>query len=71
MTGSLARLTHVEVEVQRSGVGLAQLDEQTGKPVVGDGEQFAVGAAHLVVQLPHVAGKLRLVSQPTLPLPEQ
>ena len=57
--------------MQRSGVGLTQLDEQTGKPVVGDGAQFAVGATHLVVQLPQVAGRLRLVSQPRLPLPEQ
>jgi hypothetical protein len=71
LRGSLARLTQVEVVAQRSGVGLAQLDEQTGKPVVDDGAQFAVGAAHLVVQLPQVAGKVRSVSQPRLPLPEQ
>ncbi len=57
--------------MHRSGVGLTQLDEQTGKPVVGDGAQLAVGATHLVVQLPQVAGRLRLVSHPRLPLPEQ
>ncbi len=55
--------------VHRSGAGATQLDEHIGVPVVV--EQSAVGATHWLVQLPQVAGTLRLVSQPRLPLPEQ
>ena len=69
MAASVCKLT--QLWPHRSGVGLTQLDEHTGRPVLGDGEQFAVGAAHLVVQLPQDAGSLRLVSQPLLPLPAQ
>jgi hypothetical protein len=46
-----------------------QLDEQSGAPVVV--AQSAVGAMHLVVQLPQVAGTVRLVSHPRSPLPAQ
>ncbi len=71
MALSVCRFTQLLVLGHRVGVGDTQLDEQTGSPVLVDGEQFAVGAAHLIVQLPQVAGRLRLVSQPRLPLPEQ
>jgi hypothetical protein len=50
LSGSVLRSTHLVV--QRSGAGATQLDEHTGAPVVV--EQSAVGAVHLVVQLPQV-----------------
>jgi hypothetical protein len=67
LSGSLFRSTHFVVH--RSGDGDTQLDEQVGTPVVV--EQSPVGETHTLVQLPHVAGRLRLVSQPALPDPVQ
>jgi hypothetical protein len=61
------RSTHFVVH--RSGDGATQLDEQVGTPVVV--EHSAVGATQVLVQLPQVADKLRLVSQPALPVPVQ
>jgi hypothetical protein len=65
--GSDCRSTHFVP--QRSAAGLTQLDEHTGAPVVV--EHSAVGAWHLLVQLPHVVGLDRLVSQPRSGLPAQ
>lgn len=67
-SGSVCRFT--QLLVHRVGVGDTQLDEQAEVPLLV-GEQLAVGATHLLVQLPHVAGRVRLVSQPRSPLPEQ
>ena len=55
--------------VHRSGAGDTQLDEQVGTPVVV--EHSPVGETQALVQLPQVAGWLRLVSQPALPEPVQ
>lgn len=45
-------------------MGEVQLDEHVGTPV--DDEQRPSGAAHRLVQLPHVAGSVKFVSQPSL-----
>jgi len=68
LSGSVWRFT--QLLVHRLGVGATQLDEQAEVPLLV-GEQLAVGATHLLVQLPQVAGTVMLVSQPRSPLPEQ
>jgi hypothetical protein len=59
----------VQLDPHGSGFGAVQLDEHVGTPVVE--EQRPSGAAHALVQLPHVAGSVTLVSQPSLGLDEQ
>lgn len=59
----------VQLVPQRLGVGAMQLDEHVGTPVID--EQSPVGATHRLVQLPQVAGKVKLVSQPSLGFDEQ
>ena len=65
--GSVVLLTHFDTH--KSGVGLTQLDAQAGVPLVV--EHNAVGATQVLVQLPHVAGLVRSVSQPASALVEQ
>ncbi|HVY37319.1 MAG TPA: hypothetical protein VHM31_05270 [Polyangia bacterium] len=65
--GSVLVSTHFDP--QRFGVGDTQLDAQVGAPVVV--EHRPSGAVQLFVQLPHVAGRVKSVSQPSSGFDEQ
>jgi hypothetical protein len=65
--GSVCRST--QLVPQTSDVGAAQLATQVRAPL--ELEQRGVGATQLFVQLPHVSGRPRLVSQPSSPLDVQ
>jgi hypothetical protein len=67
LVGSVLVSTHFDV--QRSGVGDAQLDEQVGVPLVV--EHSPRGAAQVFVQLPQVWGRVKSVSHPSSGLAEQ
>jgi hypothetical protein len=64
--GSDARLTHLVV--QRSGVGVVQLDEQVGVPVA---EQSPVGLVHVLPHWPQFDDVVSDVSQPSSARVEQ
>jgi hypothetical protein len=67
LVGSALVSTHVDV--QRSGVGDAQLEEQVGVPLVV--EHRPRGAAQAFMQLPQVCGVVKSVSQPSAGFEEQ